>query len=95
MEAKTTLISVADRFDASKHARLTSFAWFHVVSHLQQLCQSEGALLPMTSSANRDLARLDQAESDLSQQTGQGPTLAEAATKVSFSFVTCDAMCSP
>lgn len=84
MEAKTTLIGVAEKFDASKNARLTSFAWFHIMSNLQQLCQNEGALLPISTSAVRDIVRLEQAEIAFSQQRGREPTLAEAAAKVSL-----------
>lgn len=88
MEAKSSLIRVAEKFDVSKNARLTSYAWFDIMSSLQQLCHNEGALLPMARSALRDLIRLDRAEAALVQQTGNDPTLQEVAARVSIA-VTC------
>ena len=88
VEAKTSLIKSAEVFDVSKGARLTSFAWFRIMEALQRLCQNEGTRLPITASAARDIARLKQAETELSQQTGRSPILAEAATKVSMCFIT-------
>ena len=88
MEAKTSLIKSAEVFHVSKGARLTSFDWFRIMEALQQLCQNEGGRLPITASAARDIARLKQAETELSQQTGRSPTLAEAAAKVSMCFIT-------
>ena len=83
VEAKTMFIRAAEKFDVSKNARLTSYAWYDVMSGLQQLCQNEGALLPMARSALQDLAKLDKAEVALTQQTGRDPTLTEVATRVS------------
>ena len=83
IEASSAFIGAAERFDVSKNARLTSYAWFSVMSALQQLCQNEGALLPMTTSASRELSRLSQAESQLRQRTGMDPTIAEIAAQVS------------
>lgn len=83
MEAKSSLIRVAEKFDVSKNARLTSFAWFDIMSSLQQLVRNEGALLPMARSALQDLSRLDRAETALAQQTGTDPSLCEVAAKVS------------
>ena len=81
-EAQSTFISMAERFDASKKARLTTYAWAQIVSNLQRLCESEGALLPMSASANRDTVKLERAENELSQQTGNSPSLAEVAARV-------------
>ena len=83
IEASSAFIGAAERFDVSKNARLTSYAWFSVMSALQQLCQNEGALLPMTTAASRELLRLSQAESQLRQKTGMDPTIAETAAQVS------------
>jgi len=81
-EAKSTFISMAERFDVSKKARLTTFAWAQIMTKLQQLCDNEGALLPMSISAHRDTALLERAEDELSQRTGRSPSLAEVAAKV-------------
>ena len=81
-EAKNTFISMAERFDASKKARLTTYAWAQIMSNLQHLCENEGALLPMSVSANRDTVKLGRAENELSQQTGDSPSLAAVAAKV-------------
>lgn len=83
MEAKTSFIRVAEKFDVTKNARLTSYAWFDIMSSLQQLCQREGALLPMARSALQDLTKLDRAEEALLQQRGANPTLNEVAARVS------------
>ena len=83
IEASSALIKAAEKFDVSKNARLTSYAWYAVMSALQQLCQNEGALLPMTTSASRDLSRMSQAESQLRQQMGKDPTIADIAARVS------------
>ena len=85
MEAKTSFIRAAEKFDVSKNARLTSYAWFDVMSTLQQLCQNEGAMLPMGRTALQDLAKLGKAEAALTQQTGRDPTLTEVAARVSGS----------
>ena len=82
IEASSAFIKAAERFDVSKNARLPSYAWFAVMAALQQLCQDEGALLPMTTSASRHLVRMSQAESQLRQKTGEDPTLAEIAAQV-------------
>ncbi len=82
VEAKTSLIGAAEKFDVSKNARLTSYAWFDIMRCLQRLCQNEGALLPMARSALHDLYRLDKAEKELSQQNATDPTLSEVAAKV-------------
>ena len=91
VEAKSSLIRVAEKFDAGRNARLTSYAWFDIMSSLQQLCQTEGALLPMARSALRDLIRLDRAEAALVQETGNDPTLQEVAARVS-NTVPCQAI---
>ena len=82
VEAQTSLIGAAEKFDVSKKARLTSYAWFDIMRCLQRLCQTEGALLPMARSALHDLYRLDKAEKALSQQNASEPTLSEVAAKV-------------
>ena len=89
-EARSTFISMAERFDGSRKARLTTFAWAQIMSNLQRLCESEGALLPMSVSANRDTSKLERAENDLSQQTGRSPSLAEAAAKVPVLLDACN-----
>ena len=83
LEARSSLIRVAEKFDVSKNARLTSFAWFDIMNSLQRLVRSEGALLPMARSALQDLSKLDRAEVALAQQTGKDPSLNEVAAKVS------------
>ena len=83
IEASSAFITAAERFDASRNARLPSFAWFHVMDALQRLCQNEGALLPVSTSATRHIRRLSEAESQLRQKTGEDPSLAEIAAQVS------------
>ncbi|EIE20102.1 hypothetical protein COCSUDRAFT_44070 [Coccomyxa subellipsoidea C-169] len=82
VEAKQELLRVAEIFDASKGARLTTYAWYYIMSRITRMVMKESGLLPMSGALQQLARRMKTVEDNLSLSLGRNPTLAEIAAHV-------------
>ena len=87
MEGYASLIRAAQDFDASRGARLSSYAWIVIWHDLQLLVSQQGDLISIPRSAREEIVRMWHAEVELAHQLGRPPTLLEVASKVGDSCI--------
>jgi RNA polymerase sigma-B factor len=82
------LMKAVDRFDASRGLAFGTFAFPTVLGELKRHFRDRGGAIRLPRRLQEHVARIDAVTTELSTELGRSPTVAEIATRSSFSIET-------